>query len=113
MGPDAFAAQTFAAASFVDAALAQRSGNGAPAIAPGSDPEAAARDFEKFFLSQVLETLQAGVKTEAPFGGGPGENAWKSFLNEAYADAMVRAGGVGLADRLKAEIIALQAQESA
>jgi len=108
MGPDAFAASTF-----LDAALTQRAGASvAPRIVAGADVEKTANDFEAFFLTQVLETLQSGIKTEAPFGGGPGEKAWKSFLNEAYADAMVRAGGIGLADRLKAEIIALQAQES-
>jgi len=108
MGPDAFAAT-----SFLDAALTQRSGSsGAPRITANSDVEKTASEFEAFFLTQVLETLQSGIKTEGPFGGGPGETAWKSFLNEAYADAMVRAGGIGLADRLKSEIIALQAQES-
>ncbi|MGD2132238.1 MAG: rod-binding protein [Maricaulaceae bacterium] len=107
MGPDAFAAQ-----SFLDAALAGRSASSGPQISAAQDPEAAARDFEKFFLSQVLETLQQGLSTEAPFGGGSGETAWKSFLNEAYAEAMVRAGGIGLADRLKAEIIALQSEEN-
>ena len=45
-------------------------------------------------------------------GGGAGEATWRSFLNEQYAQAMVQAGGIGLADRLTSEIIALQAQET-
>lgn len=107
MNPDAFAAHTY-----LDAALAARPGPQSRLDLAGADAETAAREFETFFLSQVFETLQQGVSTEPPFGGGSGETAWKSFLNEAYAKAMVRSGGIGLADRLKAEIIALQAQET-
>jgi Rod binding domain-containing protein len=106
MGPDAFAAQ-----SFLDAALAARPADGSRALRQG-DPAAAAQEFEAFFLSQVIDTLQSGETLQSAFGGGPGEQAWRSFLNDAYAEAITRAGGIGLADRLKAEIIALQAEQS-
>ena len=81
-------------------------------VAGASDPRAAAEDFEAFFLTQILEQMQAGLETPEPFGGGPGEATWRSFLNESYAKAMVKNGGIGLADRLTSEIIALQAQET-
>jgi Rod binding domain-containing protein len=110
MTPDSFAAQSFGSAGFLDAALAARPA-GAPRGMTAADPAKAAADFESFFLTQVLETLQSGESLQSAFGGGPGEDAFKSFLNDAYAQAIQRAGGVGLADRLKAEIIALQAQQ--
>lgn len=109
MTPDNFAAQTFASSNFLDAALSARPT--APRGMAGADPAKAAAEFETFFISQVLETLQSGESLQSAFGGGPGESAFKSFLNDAYAQAIQRAGGVGLADRLKAEIIALQAQQ--
>jgi Rod binding domain-containing protein len=107
MNPDLFAAQTF-----LDATITTRPHADLGRVAAGKDPGQAAQEFESLFLSQILEQLQAGPSLESEFGGGAGEQAWKSFLNEAYADAIVRAGGVGLADRLKAEIIALQASQS-
>lgn len=109
MTPDSFAAQSFGAAGLVDAALAARPSG--PRNLAAADPAKAAADFETFFLSQVIATLQSGESLQSAFGGGPGEDAFKSFLNDAYAQAIQRAGGVGLADRLKAEIIALQAQQ--
>jgi Rod binding domain-containing protein len=109
MTPDSFAAQSFASSGFLDAALAARPTG--PRGLASAHPAKAAADFETFFISQVLETLQSGETLQSAFGGGPGETAFKSFLNDAYAQAVQRAGGIGLADRLKAEIIALQAQQ--
>jgi Rod binding domain-containing protein len=109
MESDLFASSSFSGQSYLDAALATRPAAGGPALV-GADPKQAAERFEAFFLSQVLDTMSSGESLQSAFGGGAGENAWKSFLNEAFADAIVRSGGVGLADRLMSEIIALQAE---
>lgn len=66
-----------------------------------------AEDFEAVFLSQMMEHM-LGETTESSFGGGPGENAFKSMLNEEYAKVMAKAGGIGLADHVMREMIALQ-----
>ncbi len=103
----------FAARSFLDSALlAKPDGPTLPKTASAAEAARAAQEFEAFFLAQVVDTMSAGVEVSEPFGGGPGEQAWRSQLAQAFADAMAAAGGVGLADRLKAEIIALQAQET-
>ena len=39
-------------------------------------------------------------KPPASFGGGIGEEQFGSFLRQAEADAMVRHGGIGLAEKL-------------
>lgn len=109
METDLFASSSLSAQSYLDAALATRPAAGAPAFA-GADPKQAAEQFEAFFVSQVIDTMTSGESLQSAFGGGAGENAWKSFLNEAFADAIVRSGGVGLADRLMSEIIAMQAE---
>jgi flagellar protein FlgJ len=102
----------FASTGFLDAATTARDTQSAPSITPGQDPRAAAEEFEAFFLGQVLESMTKDLKLDEPFGGGPGEETWRSFLNDQYAHAMMRAGGIGLADRLTSEIIALQAKET-
>lgn len=56
-----------------------------------------AEEFETVFLSEMLK--YSGVnKTSQSFGGGPGEEAFASMLNDAYAEALVSAGGIGIAD---------------
>ena len=68
----------------------------------------AAQDFEASFLSRMLQPMFEGLSTEAPFGGGAGEETWRSFLVDAMARQMARAGGVGLSDVVQREMIAMQ-----
>ena len=65
------------------------------------------REFEQSFLSIMLGQMTSGVKTSA-FGGGEGEDAFKSFMNDAMAKSMTARGGVGLAPRLQSEMLRLQ-----
>lgn len=68
----------------------------------------AAEDVEAFFLSQVFETMFAGIKTDGPFGGGNGEKVFRSMLIQEYGKASAKAGGFGLADEVQREILSLQ-----
>lgn len=68
---------------------------------------ATAEDFEAVFLAQVLEAMM-GDTTQSSFGGGPGEAAFGSMLNEEYARVISRAGGIGLADSLAREMLRYQ-----
>jgi Rod binding domain-containing protein len=67
-----------------------------------------AQKFETQFLSIMLQQMFEGVNVSAPFGGGPGEDMFKSFMTEAMAKQMTRAGGVGLADQVSREMLKLQ-----
>ena len=69
-----------------------------------------AEDFEASFLSQMMKPMFEGLSTEAPFGGGAGEAAWRGFLVDAMAQQTVKAGGVGLADNVLAQMIKMQEQ---
>jgi Rod binding domain-containing protein len=97
----------------------------APALAPvvhavtpndgpsarGAPPDRAretAEAFEAFFIAQLMEHMSAGLKTDGPFGGGPGEAAWRGQLNEAYGKTVAKRGGIGIADILYREMIKLQ-----
>ena len=47
----------------------------------------------------MLKSAGMGAPRDA-FGGGEGEEQFSSFLREAQAEQMVRAGGIGLAEAL-------------
>jgi peptidoglycan hydrolase FlgJ len=67
-----------------------------------------AQAFESQFLSQMLGTMFEGVTTSAPFGGGQGEQAFKSFLMDAFAKQMTKAGGVGITAAVQREMLKMQ-----
>ena len=73
----------------------------------GSQARKAAEDVEAFFLSQVFETMFAGIKTDGPFGGGNGGESISFHVNSGIRKASAKAGGFGLADRFS-EILSLQ-----
>ncbi len=72
-----------------------------------------AERFETSFLSQMLKPMFEGLNTDGPFGGGEAEGTWRSFLIDAMAEQTVRAGGIGLADTVVAEMIRMQTEQSA
>lgn len=55
--------------------------------------------LEAGFLSEMLKAAGFGAPRES-FGGGAGEDQFASFLREAQAKEMVRAGGIGLSEML-------------
>ncbi|MCG8493932.1 MAG: rod-binding protein [Sneathiellales bacterium] len=69
---------------------------------------AAAEDFEAFFLSQMLNTMSAGIQTDETFGGGESEKIFRSMLNDEYSKSMARQGGIGIADAVFREMLAMQ-----
>ena len=70
--------------------------------------EQTSKDFEASFLSVMLGQMMKDVNTQAPFGGGPGEDAFKSFMADAMAKQVVKAGGLGLAASVQKEMLKLQ-----
>lgn len=58
-----------------------------------------AEKLEATFLAEMLKS--AGMhKTRDSFGGGTGEDQFGTFLIQAQADEMARAGGIGLAEHI-------------
>ena len=84
------------------------------AAAPTDRMHETAAAFEASFLAQMLKPMFEGLSTEAPFGGGEAEGTWRGFLVEQMAKQTVRAGGIGLADQVVAQMLKMQeAQELA
>lgn len=71
----------------------------------------AAEKFEAQFVSVMLQQMFAGVKTDGPFGGGFGEEMFRSLMTDAMAKQMTKAGGIGVADTVQREILKLQGLE--
>ena len=69
-----------------------------------------AESFEASFLAQMLKPMFEGLSTDGPFGGGEAESTWRGFMIEAMAKQTVKAGGVGLADQVVAQMMKMQEQ---
>jgi peptidoglycan hydrolase FlgJ len=67
-----------------------------------------AMKFEASFLSTMLQTMFQNVGASSPFGGGPGEDMWKSFMSEAMAKQMTNRGGLGISKSVEREMLKLQ-----
>lgn len=67
-----------------------------------------AEQFESFFLAQVMQSMFHGLKTDGPFGGGHGEQVFRSILIDEFGKTMSTGGGIGIADAVYRELIKLQ-----
>lgn len=67
-----------------------------------------AQEFESVFLSQMLQHMFAGLEVDEWFGGGDGEEMFKSLLVDEYGKLMAKAGGIGVADHIRQEMLRLQ-----
>jgi Rod binding domain-containing protein len=85
----------------------------APPVLPVATPEQMARvkkvshDFEESFLQvmmgEMFNTVEAGS-----FSGGAGEEAFKSFLTDAFSKQISASGGIGLSTQLNKELLKMQ-----
>lgn len=66
-----------------------------------------AQDFESSFLQVMMGEMFQGVSS-GPMDGGEGEAAFKSFMTDAFANAIAKHGGVGLSRTLTHELLKLQ-----
>ena len=80
----------------------------AAALKNRQEAQAAAEDFEAFFLSKMTETMFEGISTDGPFGGGNAEKVYRSLLINEYGKAMAKTGTVGVADYVMSSILQMQ-----
>jgi len=79
------------------------SGMPSKTVSPASNDDKATMDaakkLEASFLSEMLKSAGFGEARKS-FGGGAGEDQFSSFLRQAQAEEMAKAGGIGLAEVL-------------
>jgi len=68
------------------------------------------RQFETMFLSEMLKPMFDSVKTDKLFGGGHGEDMFRSLQVDEYAKAVSKQGGVGIANAVQRQILLMQEQ---
>lgn len=67
-----------------------------------------AEELEGVFLNTLMKEMFSSIDANGDFGGGFAEETWRGMQAEQFAASMAEAGGVGLADSLVADLIALQ-----
>ena len=70
--------------------------------------DAAAQDFEAMFLTEMIRPMFDEIKPDAMFGGGKGEEIFNSLMLREYGKIMAEAGGIGIAENVRAEMIRIQ-----
>ena len=72
----------------------------------------AAEEFEAAFLAQMLGPMFSGLRTDGFFGGGQGEEMFRSLMINEYGRLMSQASGIGVADAVMAEMLDIQERSS-
>jgi flagellar protein FlgJ len=78
---------------------------------PTGDPVAArkaATAFEGVFVTQFLSEMFSGVATDGPFGGGQGEEMFRSLMVDEYGRQIAAQGGFGLSDAVQRQLLKTQ-----
>ena len=93
------------------AAMAMAQAAPVKAPVPTGDAAAAskaAKEFESVFISQFLGSMFSGVKTDSMFGGGQGEEMFRSLMIDQYGKQLEQRGGFGLADAVSRQLLKFQ-----
>ncbi|WP_375451974.1 rod-binding protein [uncultured Devosia sp.] len=67
-----------------------------------------AEDLEGVFLNTLTKQMFSSIKTDGDFGGGFAEETWRSMQSEQLANTMAQHGGLGIADQMMGDLIAMQ-----
>jgi len=98
------------ASAFDQGLVAFKSGPPPSLAATGNPANAreAAEEFAAFFLSQFVSSMSAGIETGGYFGGGPGEDVFRTLMHREYGQILARSGRIGLTDAVYREILKSQ-----
>lgn len=70
--------------------------------------DAASQSFESMFTSQMMQFMWTGNEADATFGGGHGEEMWRSQLVNEFGKISSGGKGLGIADSVKTAMIDMQ-----
>lgn len=87
-----------------------RAANAAKGGADLAKTKEAAQQFEAMFVGQMLQHMWAGVDVDPEFGGGHGEEMWRSMLIDQYGKEIAKSGKLGIADSVMREMLKSQEQ---
>jgi len=110
--PTAIATQArdaYAAGTQARAANAMKGGADSSKLDPAKSKETA-QQFEAMFIGQMLQHMWAGVDVNSEFGGGHGEEMWRSMLIDQYGKDIAKSGKLGIADAVMRQMLKAQEQ---
>ncbi len=64
-----------------------------------------AQEFESVFASEFLGQMFEGISTDGPFGGGPGEEMFRSLMLDQYGKQIAAQGGFGLSSAITRQLL--------
>ena len=68
-----------------------------------------AQDLEGIFINTLMKEMFSSLKTDQKSGGGgDAEATWRGIQAEQMSDAVSKAGGVGIADAIYTDLLAVQ-----
>ena len=70
--------------------------------------DAVAKNFESQFVSQMLESMFSTLDLKDGLGGSDTEETFQSMMISEYGKVITRAGGLGVADQIKREMLKMQ-----
>ena len=85
--------------------------SGASPTGQGKDLAAikkSSEEFEAVYLSQMFNHMFSGIKSDAMFGGGHGEEMFQSMMIDDYSKQIVKHGGIGIASAVMRTMISEQ-----
>jgi len=67
-----------------------------------------AQQFEGVLMSQMLNEMFEGISTDGMFGGGPGEEMFRSMMVDEYGKQITKQGGMGLTSAITKQLLSHQ-----
>jgi peptidoglycan hydrolase FlgJ len=64
--------------------------------------------FEALFMNEMIAHMFEGVDTDGPFGGGHGEEVFRSLMIEEYGKKIAESGQTHISQTLAAEMLKMQ-----
>ena len=96
------------ATSFMSAVSTAPSTPLVPANAGLAGAKKAGQDFEAFFMSQAFENMYSGLDSDPMFGGGNGEQVYRSLMLQEYSKVAAQSGSTGIGAAVTRQILQMQ-----
>ena len=70
--------------------------------------QSAAQNFEALYMNEMMSYMFEGIETDGPFGGGRGEEIFRSLMIEQYGKKIAASGQTGISATLATEMLKMQ-----
>ncbi len=83
-----------------------------PSIAANADmkrTKESAREFEAVFISEMMKPMFEGIEVDEMFGGGKGEEIFRSMMLQEYGKEIASLDVIGIQNQVLNKLIELQA----